>query len=145
MRAIFGKHAKHTASICLKRAKEVTYLNTLQDALVLRESGRPRSAKPGLRGMMNNIDNTSPRCPLKNIHQMLVWWMTEKREEYLKYENELNINSQEAGLPGTPEHVRRETGQKIILVRWMSTNVDILYSTSLHQRRGWLQRRNIQG
>jgi ribose transport system ATP-binding protein len=122
MRAIFGADAKHTGTICLK-GKEVNIRNT-QDALRLGIGLLPEERKTqGFVNMMTNIDNTA----LSSIEKYLTNRFVDdrkKRKNYLKYENELNIN------PKKPDYLTQNMSggnqQKIILARWMSTNVDIL-------------------
>jgi len=122
MRAIFGADAKTAGHIFLK-GREAAIHNT-QDALRLGIGLLPEERKTqGFINMMSNIDNAA----LSSLEKYLTNHFVDerkKRKNYLKYESELNVN------PKKPDYMTQNMSggnqQKIILARWMSTDVDIL-------------------
>ena len=122
MRAIFGADAKHAGNIYLK-GKEVNIRNT-QDALRLGIGLLPEERKTqGFVNMMTNIDNTA----LSSIEKYLTNRFVDdrkKRKNYLKYENELNIN------PKKPDYLTQNMSggnqQKVVIAKWLVRDCDIL-------------------
>lgn len=122
MRAIFGADQKTSGKVWIK-GKEAN-IKTTRDGLKWGIGLLPEERKTqGFVNVMNNIDNTA----LSSLEKYMTGFFIDngkKRANYVHYEKELNIN------PKRPDYMTQNMSggnqQKIILARWLSTNVDIL-------------------
>ena len=92
--------------------------------------------------MMSNIDNAA----LSSLEKYLTNHFVDerkKRKNYLKYESELNVNPKK--LDYMTQNMSGGNQQKIILARWMSTDVDILIFDEPPKAWTWRPRRRYTG
>lgn len=122
MRVLFGADKKTSGEVFLK-GKTVNIRNT-QDALHLGIGLLPEERKTqGFINFTTNTDNATLSC----LEKFMTWGFVDAAKRLQNYEHfakELNIN------PKAPDFLTQNMSggnqQKVILARWLSTQVDIL-------------------